>query len=59
MTGHYSVNDLRSVLNAVRSRIEMLEAAASTSTAKPDREFRKRIKEARVEETVILEALDR
>ena len=57
MTSHYSVYDLRSILQAVRSRIEMLEASASTR--KPDRELRKRIKEARVEEAVILEALER
>jgi hypothetical protein len=59
MTSQYSIYDLQSILQAVRSRIEMLEASASASTRKADRELRKRLKEAKIEEAVILEALAR
>lgn len=57
MTSHYSDYDLRFILQDVRFRIEMLELAASISTAKPDSEVRKLIEEARVEETVLVEVV--
>jgi hypothetical protein len=52
MTNPHSNYDLQSILKAVRARIEMLEAAASSS--KPDKELRRLLKEARIEEAVIL-----
>jgi hypothetical protein len=52
MTSPQSNYDFQSILKAVRARIEMLEAAASSD--KPDKELRHLLKEARIEEAVIL-----
>jgi len=51
----YNIHDLRTILKSVSLRIEMLETVKASS--KPDREFRRRLKEAKIEETVVLEKL--
>ena len=55
MAVSYSIHDLTTILKSVRLRIETLETTDHSS--KPDREFVRRLKEAKIEETVILEKL--
>jgi len=51
MVGKKTIPHLQGMLNAVRVQIDVLEAAAKGKSH--DRELRKRIKEAKIQESVI------
>ena len=54
MTSTHGVSDLKAMLNAVRVQIELLEGQANKG---PDKEWRKRLKKAKSEESVLLSKL--
>ena len=55
MTSQYGVEDLKAALVLVQGRLAMLESSAPADSQ--DSELRKRIRETRIEESVILAKL--
>jgi hypothetical protein len=55
MTSEYNIADIKAALALVRRRLAMLEASAPADLQ--DSELRKRIRETRIEEGVILAKL--
>jgi len=55
MTNQLSIKDLRATLKSVRIQIEMFEATAAPNER--DKELRRRIKESKILEAVLLEKI--
>ena len=55
MSSQHSIRELRAILRAIRSEIELFERAAPTH--RRDNEHRKRLKKAKIQESVLVEKL--